>query len=229
MKPLRIILATPHARHDELERRLRESRNFEVLRVKAREELTPGAVAGFDPAYVFFPHWSWKIPASIFEPFECVIFHMTDLPFGRGGSPLQNLIVRGITHTQLTALRCVAELDAGPIYVKRPMTLDGTAEQILQRAASLTYEMILQIAAERPTPAPQHGPVVEFQRRGPADGNLAGAHGLRAVFDHIRMLDGAGYPPAFLQVGALRFEFSSANVADGAVEATVRITEKPNE
>ncbi len=26
--------------------------------------------------------------------FECVCFHMTDVPYGRGGSPLQNLIIR---------------------------------------------------------------------------------------------------------------------------------------
>ena len=45
-----------------------------------------------NPDFVFFPHWSWKIPPSIYENYNCVVFHMTDLPFGRGGSPLQNLI-----------------------------------------------------------------------------------------------------------------------------------------
>jgi len=38
------------------------------------------------PRYVFFPHWSWKVPAEIFNIAECALFHMTDLPFGRGGS-----------------------------------------------------------------------------------------------------------------------------------------------
>ena len=31
---------------------------------------------------------------EIHENYKCIIFHMTDLPFGRGGSPLQNLISR---------------------------------------------------------------------------------------------------------------------------------------
>ena len=48
-----------------------------------------------EPRYVFFLHWSTRIPREIFEQHECVVFHMTDLPFGRGGSPLQNLILRG--------------------------------------------------------------------------------------------------------------------------------------
>ena len=42
---------------------------------------------------------------------------MTDLPFGRGGSPLQNLIVRGYKETMLSAIKCVGEVDAGPIYI----------------------------------------------------------------------------------------------------------------
>jgi hypothetical protein len=52
------------------------------------------------------PHWSHLIPESIWGPCPTVIFHMTDLPYGRGGSPLQNLIQRGHSSTMLTALRC---------------------------------------------------------------------------------------------------------------------------
>ena len=44
---------------------------------------------------------------------------MTDLPYGRGGSPLQNLIINGHKETMMSALRCVQELDAGPIYLKK--------------------------------------------------------------------------------------------------------------
>ncbi len=51
-----------------------------------------------------------------FFNFNCVVFHMTDLPFGRGGSPLQNLISRGIYKTKISAIKVVKEIDAGPIY-----------------------------------------------------------------------------------------------------------------
>jgi methionyl-tRNA formyltransferase len=102
-----IVLATPHPRHDQLEARLRQRHGFDVLRIRLREDLVAQTLAAHGPSHVFFPHWSWKIPATVHRGFECVIFHMTDLPFGRGGSPLQNLIVRGIERTQLTALRCV--------------------------------------------------------------------------------------------------------------------------
>jgi len=86
--------------------------------ISAPNQLTLKALRKWKPDYVFFPHWSWKISERIFTEFECVAFHMTDLPFGRGGSPLQNLISRGFKKTKISALKVVKELDAGPIYAK---------------------------------------------------------------------------------------------------------------
>lgn len=86
----------------------------------------------------FFPHSSHKIPASVFGSFECVIFHMTDVPYGRGGSPLQNLILRGHEDTVISALRCVEAMDAGPVYLKRPLHLNGSAEENRIRMLDVT-------------------------------------------------------------------------------------------
>ncbi len=54
----------------------------------------------FNPAFlkahqvnkIFIPHWSYIILPEIYLNYECIVFHMTDLPYGRGGSPLQNLL-----------------------------------------------------------------------------------------------------------------------------------------
>jgi methionyl-tRNA formyltransferase len=219
-----IVIATPHRRHDamvaELEARLPGVR---VVRIRDRRELTLETLEACAPDFVFFPHWSWLIPEAIHARFRCVIFHMTDLPYGRGGSPLQNLIVRGHRETVMSALACVAEMDAGPIYLKKPLALEGTAETILRRAAALTTEMIVEILERRPTPVPQAGPVVAFQRRRPEDGDLAPLDDLGKVYDMIRMLDAEGYPAAFLQAGSLRLEFTDARAGADEVEARVRI------
>ena len=61
--------------------------------------------------WIIVPHWSQLIPESICGPWPTVIFHMTDLPYGRGGSPLQNLIQRGHSSTMLAAQRCGAGRD----------------------------------------------------------------------------------------------------------------------
>lgn len=189
-------------------------------------DLTYERMAEIGPDYIFVPHWSRKIPADVYENFCVVIFHMTDLPYGRGGSPLQNLIVRGHTSTMITALRCAAELDAGPIFIKAPLSLHGAADEIFQRARELIAGMIRDIVTSRPVPLPQEGDPVYFKRRKPADGDIRQVKDLDQVHDFIRMLDGDGYPPAFLETDHFRFEFSRSVNRDGCIEADVRITAK---
>jgi len=226
MTNVRVVIATPHTRHDVLEKNIRELMGIEVLRVRSPAEMDSSILADFNPRFIFFPHWSWKIPANIFEEFECLIFHMTDLPFGRGGSPLQNLIVRGIRETKLTALRCVADFDAGPIYMKCPLSLFGSAEEILLRASKITEEMIKSIVLEQPTPQPQIGEPTSFSRRTPRDGDLAELDELEKVFDYIRMLDADGYPSAFLETENFRLDFSRASLKSDSIIADVKISRR---
>lgn len=221
--PTRVALATPHPRYDALERALSAIHGLDVLRVRTPGELNSEALERFSPSHVFFPHWSSKIPAQIFERFESIIFHMTDVPFGRGGSPLQNLVMRGVETTRLSALRCVADLDAGPVYLKRDLSTLGTAEEVFLRAARLMEAMIVDIVAQRIIPTPQSGEVTVFRRRTPADGNLVPAANLDVAYDMIRMLDGEGYPPAFLETGGLRYEFARASHRGTHLLADVRI------
>ena len=191
-------------------------------------EITVEHLTELSPRYVFFPHWSHRIPADVFQNFECVIFHMTDLPFGRGGSPLQNLITRGIYETQVSALKCVEEIDAGPIYLKRPLSLHGAAEEIYLRASEIVENMIVEIIKTNPQPIAQVGEPTFFKRRRPEQGNLLDATSLDPAFDLIRMLDVDGYPNAFINAGNLRLEFTRASRKADSVIADVRITLQDN-
>ena len=188
------------------------------------EELTVESLEKLRPQYVFFPHWSHRIPENVFNQFECVIFHMTDLPYGRGGSPLQNLIARGIYETKISALRCVEEMDAGPIYLKKPFSLFGSAEEIFLRASAVIEDMIVEMLEKLPEPRPQEGVATVFKRRRYEEGNLAAAESLEQAFDLIRMLDAEGYPNAFLNVGPFKIEFGRASRKSDQVLADVRIS-----
>ena len=153
---------------------------------------------------------------------------MTDLPFGRGGSPLQNLIVRGIRQTKISALRCNEEVDAGPIYLKRPLSLHGSAEEIYQRATKEIENMIVKILKTNPVPVPQKGKVTMFKRRKARQSNLAGIKTLDEAYDLIRMLDADGYPHAFLNIGLLKLQFTRAMRKTDKVLADVSITLRSN-
>lgn len=175
--------------------------------------------------YVFFPFWSHKVPKEITDQFECVCFHMTDVPYGRGGSPLQNLILRGHTETVISALRMTEEMDAGPVYMKRPLSLEGSAQEIYERAAGIIAGMMREIAETEPTPVPQVGEVVRFERRTPEDSRLPRGIGGKALYDFIRMLDADGYPRAFAEIEGIRLEFSNARMTkDGSVQANATVT-----
>lgn len=207
-----------------------EKTGHPCVAITRKEELTPEYLASIQAEMIFFPHWSYLIPAQIYERYECVVFHMTDLPFGRGGSPLQNLIVRGIYETKISALRCVKELDAGPIYLKRPLSLDGTANEIYRRASEIIEEMIITIIRDRPQPVEQVGEVVTFQRRRERDGDISRLATLQQIYDYIRMLDADGYPRAFIETETLRVEFSDASLQADEVTARVAIKlRKPHE
>ncbi len=188
-----------------------------------REELAPEAVAALRPKALFFLHWSWKVPREITEKYQCINFHMTDVPFGRGGSPLQNLILRSHRSTRLSALRMTDAMDAGPVYLKEDLSLRGPAREILERSSALAAAMIARIVREQPSPIPQEGTVVTFERRTPAQSVIPSGLTLPQLYDFIRMLDCEGYPPAFLEHGGYRYEFTNAAGGKGSLEARVRI------
>jgi methionyl-tRNA formyltransferase len=180
-----------------------------------------------NPVKIFIPHWSHIIPAKIFNEFECIVFHMTDLPFGRGGSPLQNLIVRNCKETKISALRVEEGLDTGDIYLKKDLMLFGTAQEIFLRASLIIFMMIDEIITKTISPSPQVGEVVKFRRRKPEESNLKEIKDLEKIYDHIRMLDAEGYPNAFIKVGDLRLEFSRATIKNSkTILADVRITKE---
>jgi methionyl-tRNA formyltransferase len=194
--------------------------------IDRREEMSVAFLDRIAPAYVFLPHWSFIVPSDVLDAYETVVFHMTDVPFGRGGSPLQNLVARGIYETKVTALRCARELDAGDVYAQAPLSLFGGAEEIYLRARDTIGRLIVDIAASHPEPTPQVGTATVFKRRTPAQSDIAKLESLEQVFDWIRMLDAHGYPNAFARVGHFRLEFSRAARYEGGVHADVRITQE---
>lgn len=195
--------------------------------ISNKDELTAANLKKIQPRRVFFLHWSWIIPREIVDAFECVNFHMTDLPYGRGGSPLQNLILLGKKETVLTAHRMTDEVDAGPVYLKKPLSLAGSAEEILKRSSALAAEMIGQIIRDNPEPAPQKGAVAVFRRRTLEESEIPAGISSTELHDFIRMLDAEGYPQAFFRYKGFRCEFRNARFAGGAVQADATIVPDP--
>lgn len=221
------ILSQKTWNNDLVKRLQQEFPEYQFIHISDREDFTQEHLQEINPEKIFIPHWSYIIPESIFENFECVVFHMTDLPFGRGGSPLQNLIVRGIKQTKISALRVEKGLDTGDIYLKKDLPLYGTAEEIYLRASGIIEDMIVDIIKDNLHPKPQTGEPVLFTRRKPADSDMAQLDDINTIYDYIRMLDAEGYPHAYLENNNIRFEFRRVSMkADGSLVADVKIYKK---
>ncbi len=199
--------------------------NHPELSVKIIDDksaLTSDFLSSILPQYVFLPHWSWIIPPEIHENYNCVVFHMTDLPFGRGGSPLQNLLVRGIYSTKISAIKVDGGLDTGAVYFKEDLDISvGNADDILSHASDIIFDKMIPRFLEEELIAsiPQEGEVVSFKRRNSEQSEIPDGLNTRQIYDYIRMLDGEGYPSAFRRYDNGKVYYTNAEYKDGIVTA----------
>jgi len=207
----KIVLLSEKKIHKSLLDNLRlKCPNLKWVLIDSRKNFHFDNLTKLNPDFIFIPHWSYIIPKKIYEKYVCIVFHMTDLPFGRGGSPLQNLIVREIYETKISALKVDKGIDSGDIYLKENLELKGNATEIFNRANQIIQKMIISIIQKKIEPSPQKGKVTEFVRRKPHESNVEKLETLSKLYDYIRMLDADGYPSAYLESNFFKFEFNEA-------------------
>lgn len=201
---------------------------YNATKFRCKEELDNESLEIIKPDYIFFLHWSWIIPEFLFSKYNCIVFHMTDLPYGRGGSPLQNLILRRHKETKISALKVGHGIDTGAIYLKKNLLLKGTATEIFVNAGKVMKNMIDEIIEFNPTPIEQDGDPVIFKRRNPLQSLITDdINNVEHLYDFIRMLDAENYPHAFLENNIFKFDFTNAQVTENnEITANVRIIKK---
>lgn len=96
-----------------------DNNNFKNLnkKIKVLQKLDKNKINDINPKIIFFIHWSKLIPKDVYEKYICIQFHLADLPNGRGGSPIQNQILRNIKKTKISAFKVSKELEIGRAHV----------------------------------------------------------------------------------------------------------------
>lgn len=129
------------------------------------------SLRGARPAAIAVVAYGKLLPAEILElpPKGCVNVHASLLPKHRGASPVQAAILAGDRETGVATMNIVAELDAGPVYLVRRVTIGDRedAASLSDRLASLGAELLVRtlrgLESGTLAPRPQTG-VPTFSR-----------------------------------------------------------------
>ena len=188
--------------------KLRKKHKNMVL-VNSPKKLTLKFVKKINPDYLFFPDWSWIIPKDIVNNYKCICIHESSLPKFRGGSPIQNQIIRNITKTHSTAFFMDEGIDTGDIVFQKPLSLEGSISEIFTRMINNDYQIINNIIKGKFKRRKQKGTSSKFKRRTPIESELKTLnHSKKYLYNFIRMLDDP-YPNAFIKIGKRKIIFKS--------------------
>jgi len=191
------------------------------------DEINLIQIKKINPKIIFFIHWSKIIKESLFEKYLCIQFHASNLPKGRGGSPIQNQILQNIKKTKLTAFKISKKLDSGPICLQEDLMLAGDAEQILKKIEIKSIKMINKIIKIKKLKfKKQVGKPSYFKRRKPLESRIDTSQILTIdkLYDFLRMLDAPGYPGAFIELNKFKFIFNNIKKINSKLSAEVIIS-----
>ena len=199
-----------------------------VTIIRDKNKLSTKILRKIDPNIIFFPHWSYKVSKNITNNYNCICFHTAPLPYGRGGSPLQNLIKRNFKRAPVCALKMTDKIDAGPIFLKKFILLDGSLDQIFNRISNTIIKMIESLNKKKIVPKKQRGHVVFFKRIKKEESEIKKEKNISQVYNKIRMLDSKEYPRAYLKIKNFQIFLYNAKLKKKSLSCNAKIIKIKN-
>lgn len=80
--------------------------------------------------------WSFIVGTKLLDNFICLCLHPSLLPKYRGGTPIQNQLIRGVKKSGITIFKMNEEIDAGDIYAQAKISFSGDVHDIFHRMIS---------------------------------------------------------------------------------------------
>ena len=181
----------------------REFSQFSYYKVYSQEEFSEEKLDSFDPDLILFYGWSRIIPPRIVSKYKCLMLHPSPLPKYRGGSPIQNQIIRGETESAVTVFIMDEGIDTGDIIGQKKMSLLGDIPDIFDRMSRIGLEITRDFLLGNYKVVKQdNSESTSFKRRQPRQSEitfeeLAESTGTY-LYNKIRMLTGP-YPSAYIK------------------------------
>lgn len=162
-------------------------------------------IKNINPDYILFYGWSWFINKKIFTKYNCLMLHPSPLPKFRGGSPLQNQIIRNVKKSAVTIFKINEVLDGGDILYQSNLSLKGSLSDIFKRMSEIGFRGTQKILNSKNVKRKKqnHSKATYYKRRKPQDSEIT----LRElknsdpiyIYNKLRMLEDP-YPNPYIKI-----------------------------
>jgi methionyl-tRNA formyltransferase len=148
-----------------------------------------------------------------------LVVHASDLPRGRGFSPLTWMTLEGLNKIPVCLLEAAEDVDAGPIFFKDWIKFEGheLIEEVRTAIGEKTLELAMRYLDEPRPPegSPQTGEASFYPRRKPGDSEIDPERSIAEQFEMFRVADNQNYPVFFKHRGKT-YELAITKAEDDA-------------
>jgi methionyl-tRNA formyltransferase len=137
-----------------------------------------------------------------------IVVHESALPKGRGWSPVHWLVIEGARSVSLTLFEAVEKVDAGRVYLRGRVALDGDEliPDLREKVGREMMRLCLEFARRYPgilkKGIPQKGKPTYYRRRTALDSRLNPNKSIARQFNLLRVVDNDHYPAFFTHKGS---------------------------
>ena len=192
-----------------------EAAGHDVSIVHEADSIPEGDVA------FFLSFWSLVPAATLKRNTHNLVVHASDLPRGKGWSPMTWQVLEGANEIPVTLFEAQPAVDSGDIYYTQPIRFEGHELLPELRVALMekSYALCERFVADYPLIASrgreQEGEESFYPRRGPDDSRIDPGESIASQFELLRTVDNESYP-AFFEYRGQRYKLAIEKANDDA-------------
>lgn len=155
----------------------------------------------------FLSYWSLANSEVLDRATHSLVVHASDLPRGKGWSPLTWQILQGKNQIPVRLFEAEAAVDSGDIYGAMDIEFEGheLLDELRDRLLDATFELCADFVDKYPSCIPsrtkQEGDQSFYPRRTSEDSRLDPNSTLASQFNFLRTVDNTAYPAFFEHLG----------------------------
>ena len=155
----------------------------------------------------FLSYFEIVKPINLKQHKNNIVVHASDLPFGKGWSPMTWQILEGKNEIPISLLEASPKVDSGDIYFKEKIIFEGheLISELRHELSKKTYSMCLKFIKNYPKilekSHKQSGVETFYKKRGPDDSALDVNKTIIEQFNLLRTVDNENYPAFFIHKG----------------------------